>query len=93
MLKKLSTIGSSKGLILDKTLLGLLGLEGTGDVEVSLRVEGHRLIVEAPNPIAEIRARLSEQPMAIAVDARVDAAAKSERAATIRKLKGSRKAK
>lgn len=27
MLKKLSVIGSSKGLILDRTLLGLLGIE------------------------------------------------------------------
>ena len=51
MLKKLSMIGSSKGLILDKTLLGLLGIENAE--EVSITVEGRRLIITPPykNPI------------------------------------------
>ncbi len=88
MLKKLTRIGSSKGLILDKTLLALLGIE---DAEsVSLRVEGRRLIVEAPNPILEIRARLATDRGALSLDARVKAAAKRERATTVRKLKASR---
>lgn len=62
MLKKLSTIGSSKGLILDKTLLGLLGIENAE--EVSITVEGRRLIITPPykNPIEELRARLPEAP-------------------------------
>lgn len=88
MLKKLSNIGSSKGLILDKTLLGLLGIEDAE--EVSLRVEGRRLIVEAPNPITEIRARLPKDQVGVVVDARVNAAAKKERTATVRKLKATR---
>jgi hypothetical protein len=88
MLKKLSTIGSSKGLILDKTLLGLLGIEDAE--EVSLRVEGRRLIIEAPSPITEIRARLPEDQVGPSVDARVNAAAKKERARTVRKLKTNR---
>ena len=89
MLKKLTTIGSSKGLILDKTLLGLLGIENAE--EVSLRVEGRRLIVEAPNPIAEIRTRLREDQKASSLDARVDAASKKERATTVRKLRANRR--
>jgi antitoxin component of MazEF toxin-antitoxin module len=88
MLKKLSTIGSSKGLILDKTLLGLLGIED-GE-EVSLRVEGRRLIVEAPTPLAEIRARVVDDLPGRVLDAKVDAATKRERSETVRKLKASR---
>jgi hypothetical protein len=45
MQKKLATIGSSKGVILDRTLLALLGLEEEDDA-VSITVQGHRLILE-----------------------------------------------
>ena len=88
MLKKLSVIGSSKGLILDKTILGLLGIEDAK--EVSLTVEGRRLIIEAPNPFTEIRARLPEDQAGLSLDELVNAASKRERAATVRKLKASR---
>lgn len=43
MIKKLTPIGNSEGLILDKTLLGLLNLERGADVE--LQVEGQTLLV------------------------------------------------
>jgi antitoxin MazE len=43
MIKKLTPIGNSEGLILDKTLLGLLNLESGDDVE--LQIEGQTLMV------------------------------------------------
>jgi antitoxin component of MazEF toxin-antitoxin module len=90
MLKKLSTIGSSKGLILDKTLLGLLGIENAE--EVSITVEGRRLIITPPyrNPIEELRARVPEAQDGDAIDAAVNAAARKVRPGTVRKLKASR---
>jgi antitoxin component of MazEF toxin-antitoxin module len=90
MLKKLSTIGSSRGLILDKTLLGLLGIED--DDEVSLTVEGRRLIVEPASldPLKEIRARIRQDQDAATFDRVIDAAAKKARRATVRKLKSER---
>ncbi len=90
MLKKLSVIGSSKGLILDKTLLGLLGIENAE--EVSITVEGRRLIITPPyaNPIEELRARLPEAHDDEAIDAAVNAAARKARPTTVRKLKASR---
>jgi len=90
MLKKLSNIGSSKGLILDKTLLGLLGIE-TAD-EVSITVEGRRLIITPPykNPIEELRARLPEARDGNAADAMINASTRKARAETVRKLKASR---
>lgn len=54
MTKKLTKIGSSRGIILDKTILGLLGIDDDG--EVSMRVEGHQLIIEA----AKVRPRVME---------------------------------
>ena len=60
MLKRLSGIGSSKGLILDKTLLGLLGIED-GAQEVSVEVEGRKLIVQAANRGAVSRKARSER--------------------------------
>ena len=42
--KHLTKIGDSTGIIIDRPILGLLGLE-RGD-EVQLRVEGHKLIIE-----------------------------------------------
>jgi antitoxin component of MazEF toxin-antitoxin module len=90
MLKKLSTIGSSKGLILDKTLLGLLGIENAE--EVSITVEGRRLIITPPykNPIEELRARVPEAQDGDAIDAATDTATRKVRPETVRKLKGSR---
>lgn len=90
MLKKLSVIGSSKGLILDKTLLGLLGIENAE--QVSITVEGRRLIITPAyeNPIEELRARLREADDGGAVDAEIDAATRSVRPATVRKLKAGR---
>jgi antitoxin component of MazEF toxin-antitoxin module len=43
MIKKLTPIGNSEGLILDKTLLGLLGLERGASVEI--QVEGDTMTV------------------------------------------------
>lgn len=43
MIKNLTPIGNSEGIILDKTLLGLLGLERGGAVEI--QVEGETMIV------------------------------------------------
>jgi antitoxin component of MazEF toxin-antitoxin module len=43
MRKRLTPIGNSVGLILDKTMLGLVGL--TRDDEVEITVEGDRLVV------------------------------------------------
>ena len=43
MRKRLTPIGNSVGLILDKTILGLIGL--TRDDDVELTVEGDRLVV------------------------------------------------
>jgi antitoxin component of MazEF toxin-antitoxin module len=90
MLKKLSTIGSSKGLILDKTLLGLLGIENAE--EVSIAVEGRRLIITPPykNPVEELRGRIPEAQDGDAADAAVNAATRKVRAETVRKLKASR---
>ena len=42
--KHLTKIGDSTGIIIDRPILGLLGLE-RGD-EVQLRVEGNKLIIE-----------------------------------------------
>jgi antitoxin component of MazEF toxin-antitoxin module len=93
MLKKLSNIGSSKGLILDKTLLGLLGIEDAD--EVSITVEGRRLIITPPykNPVEELCARLSEPQDDHATDAAVNAATRQVRAETVRKLKAGRGAR
>jgi antitoxin component of MazEF toxin-antitoxin module len=90
MLKKLSTIGSSKGLILDKTLLGLLGIENAD--EVSITVEGRRLIITPPfkSPVEELRARLPEARDSDAADAAINAATRKVRAETVRKRKASR---
>jgi antitoxin component of MazEF toxin-antitoxin module len=90
MLKKLSAIGSSKGLILDKTLLGLLGIENAD--EVSITVEGRRLIITPAyeHPIEELRARLREADDVDAVEAVIDAASRKARPATVRKLKARR---
>jgi antitoxin component of MazEF toxin-antitoxin module len=90
MLKKLSAIGSSKDLILDKTLLGLLGMENAD--EVSITVEGRRLIITPAyeNPIEELRARLREADDVDAVDAVIDTASRKARSATVRKLKAGR---
>jgi|CXWL01.1.fsa_nt_gi antitoxin component of MazEF toxin-antitoxin module len=43
MIKKLTPIGNSEGIILDKTLLGLLGLERGAAVEI--QVEGETMTV------------------------------------------------
>jgi antitoxin component of MazEF toxin-antitoxin module len=58
MRKRLSRIGSSRGIILDKTLRELLGIEDDG--EVCLTVEGRRLIIQAVygDAIEEMRARV-----------------------------------
>lgn len=90
MLKKLSTIGSSKGLILDKTLLGLLGIENAE--EVSITVEGRRLIITPPyrTPIEELRARAPEPRDGDAIDAGINAATRKVRAETVRRLKATR---
>ena len=90
MLKKLSTIGSSKGLILDKTLLGLLGIENAD--EVSITVEGRRLIITPPyrDPVEELRTRLQEAQDGDATDTTVNAATRQTRAETVRKLKANR---
>lgn len=90
MLKKLSRIGSSKGLILDKTLLGLLGIEDAD--EVSLTVEGRRLIITSPykNPVEELRARLPQAQDGDETDETVNAATRKVRPETVRNLKASR---
>jgi antitoxin component of MazEF toxin-antitoxin module len=90
MLKKLTVIGSSKGLILDKTLLGLLGIENAE--VVSITVEGKRLIVTPAyeSPIEELRARRREAGHEEAIDAAIDAASRKTRPATVRKLKAGR---
>ena len=90
MLKKLSAIGSSKGLILDKTLLGLLGIEN--DEEVSITVEGRRLIITPAykSPIEEVRTRLREDQDGEGTDAVVNAATRKVRRETVGKLKASR---
>jgi antitoxin component of MazEF toxin-antitoxin module len=90
MRKKLSTIGSSKGLILDKTLLGLLGIEG--DDEVSLTVEGRRLIIEPVynDPLEEIRARLPRDQDVAPIDRKVRAAARKARVGALRKARSKR---
>ena len=91
MLKKLSNIGSSKGLILDKTLLRLLGIEDAE--EVSITVEGRRLIITPPykSPVEELRARMSESQDGETVDATVNAAVRKERPKTVRTLKAGRR--
>ena len=43
MIKTLSKVGNSSALILDKTLLELIGVEERGDVE--LQVQGDRLVI------------------------------------------------
>ncbi len=88
--KKLTGIGKSKGLILDKTLLGLLGIDDAE--EVSLKVEGRRLIVEPvyADPIEEIRARLRDDQDPEAADRLVNSAARKVRTETIRRLRADR---
>jgi len=55
MIKNLTPIGNSEGLILDKTLLGLLGLERGAAVEI--QVEGETMTVRrAPREAVEGRA-------------------------------------
>jgi antitoxin component of MazEF toxin-antitoxin module len=90
MRKKLSTIGSSRGLILDKTLLGLLGIQD--DEEVSLTVEGRRLIIEPvyTDPLQEVRARLPREDRSAAVGRAVQAAFKKIRGETKRKASARR---
>lgn len=56
MIKKLTPIGNSEGIILDKTLLGLLGLERGGAVEI--QVQGETLIVRRA-PKEGLRGRAS----------------------------------
>ncbi len=85
MLKKLTAIGSSRGLLLDKTLLGLLGLDGVD--HVSIRLKGRRLIVEAPNAFDEIRARVPPDQKEAATDALIDRVAKRERQRTTEQLR------
>lgn len=46
MKKRLSKMGTSKGIVLDKTLIKLMGLK-EGDQEVSIRVENKELIISA----------------------------------------------
>lgn len=60
MIKNLTPIGNSEGLILDKTLLGLLGLERGGAVEI--QIEGDTMTVRrAPKKALEAReARFNE---------------------------------
>jgi antitoxin component of MazEF toxin-antitoxin module len=89
-LKKLSTIGSSKGLILDKTLLGLLGIENAE--EVSIRVEGRRLIITPSfkDPVDELRSLLTERQDGDVADAMVNAATTKARVETVRKLRAGR---
>lgn len=43
MIKTLSRVGNSQALILDKTMLELIGVDASGEVE--LHIEGNRLIV------------------------------------------------
>ncbi len=90
MIKKLSAIGSSKGLILDKTLLGLLGIENAD--EVSISVEGRRLIITPPyrDPVEELRTRMHDEQEGSDVDAIVNAAARKVRGETVRKSKAKR---
>jgi hypothetical protein len=52
--KRLTKIGDSTGLVIDKPILDLLGL-ARGD-EVELKVENERLIVGSGRPIAAWRA-------------------------------------
>jgi len=47
MLKKLTAIGNSKGIILDRTLLEILELPDDA-THVELNVEGGRLVLERP---------------------------------------------
>ena len=60
MIKKLTPIGNSEGLILDKTLLGLLNLERGADVEI--QIEGQTLLVRraSKEAVAGRAARFSE---------------------------------
>jgi antitoxin component of MazEF toxin-antitoxin module len=90
MLKKLTTIGSSKGLILDKTLLGLLGIEDAE--EVSITVEGRRLIITPPykSPVDELRARVTEAHDGDDGEDPVGAAVRRLRPETIAKVKAGR---
>jgi antitoxin MazE len=50
MIKHLTPIGNSEGLILDKTLLGLLGLERGAAVEI--HIEGEVMTVRRASPKA-----------------------------------------
>ena len=90
MLKKLSTIGSSKGLILDKTLLGLLGIrEREGGLDNG-RGEASHHHAAIQDPVEELRARVPEAQDGDATDAAINAATRKVRPETVRKLKTSR---
>lgn len=52
MIKTLSRVGNSQALILDKTMLALIGVEAGGEVE--LHIEGCKLIV---SPVQDQRRR------------------------------------
>lgn len=52
MIKTLSRVGNSQALILDKTMLALIGVEAGGEVE--LHIEGSKLIV---SPVQDQRRR------------------------------------
>jgi antitoxin component of MazEF toxin-antitoxin module len=68
MRKRLSRIGSSRGIILDRTLRELLGIEDDG--EVCLTVEGRELIVRPVygDAVEEVRARIPRNQAAGVVD-------------------------
>jgi antitoxin component of MazEF toxin-antitoxin module len=68
MRKRLSRIGSSRGIILDRTLRELLGIEDDG--EVSLTVEGRELIVRPVygDAVEELRAGIPRDQPAGVVD-------------------------
>lgn len=51
MLRKLNRIGNSRGLIFDRTLLGLLGIKR--DDEIILTVKNNRIIIERAPPLDE----------------------------------------
>jgi antitoxin component of MazEF toxin-antitoxin module len=83
MRKRLSRIGSSRGIILDKTLRELLGIEDDG--EVCLTVEGRRLIIQPVygDPLEELRARIPRDQRGGVVDRGVRDAVRRVRAAVL----------
>lgn len=60
IIKNLTPIGNSEGIILDKTLLGLLGLERGGAVEI--QIEGEAMIVRraSKEAVAKRASRFNE---------------------------------